>query len=183
MTFIVILFMIIASLITYGLYRLLTVVKQNNVDHTVAFLMRFSIVVFTGLIIMQALGVILYALEISASETYFVLFVKIAIQIVLFVYLFKDLKRLLFNLKENIVFDSSNIDLTSSMGTLLIYLTLSEILAGLVLGVFFFFGNGSFYLTTNPTIILYIFLGLTLFIVSQLLDKAKTLYEENKLTI
>jgi len=183
MGFILLLFILILALIIFSLAKLLMILKQNQFEQVIRYLNTFSYVVFIGLFLLQLLAAVLYLIEIKQSEIIFVMFVKLLIQLGFFIYIFIDLRKLIDNLSISKIFDHENMQLTNHMGSMFIYLSFTEILvAGLIAFVLFFQGF-TFTISTNPTIILYVFMGLTLMIVSKLFEKANDIYDENQLTI
>jgi hypothetical protein len=180
---IVLLFVLFSAIIIYSLSKLLMILRHHQFEQTVKYLDKFSSITFIALFLMQILGVVLYLIEIRQSEIIFVMLIKLFIQIGFFIYIFMDLRKIVQNLSSSKIFDRENIELTNHMGVLFIYLTFTEILVAGLIGVIMFFQGLSFTISTNPTIILFVFIGLTLLIVSRLIEKANDIYEENQLTI
>jgi hypothetical protein len=180
---IIFLFVLFSAVIIYSLSKLLMIIKHNQFEQSIKYLDKFSMIVFVLLFLMQIVGVILYLIEIKQSEIIFVMLVKLFIQIGFFIYIFMDLRKLIQNLSSSKIFDRENIELTNHMGVSFIYLTFTEIFVAGLIALILFFQGFTFTISTNPTIILFVFIGLTLMIVSRLIEKANDIYEENQLTI
>ena len=78
---------------------------------------------------------------------------------------------------------SENTVYTKKIGLCFTYLAITEVIAGLILGIINLFVTGEFGLFTNSTIFLYLVIGFVLIVISFILERAIKIYEENKLTI
>ncbi len=90
---------------------------------------------------------------------------------------------LLDNLNNNNIFLDINAKLSQEIGLYFLYLSVTEIVIGFILGFSLISSSGSFNIATNNTIFVYIIVGLVLQIISKILQKATEIYEENQLTI
>jgi hypothetical protein len=164
----------------------LKVVKNNDFQKTILYFKKYLAVVFIGLFALYLMGIILTVINMNKDELLLVLFIKTVIQLLYFSQVFINTKRLLFNLSTNNIFDDLNCFYTKKIGTTFVYLSITEIISGLVIGFFRLISDSSyveFRLTTNSTVILYLVIGLILLILSLILKKAIEIYKENQLTI
>ncbi len=176
---IVLLTIAVVGLIIY----LINVVKTDDYNRTIVILQFF---VKWGLLVMisaQALLTVVSLFYIADSAMIILLCVKQIIITTFYVLIYIEVKDLLNNLVESKIFIDTNAKLTKQAGLLFLYLALTEMITGLLLGLLFMDATGNFNITTNNTIIIYIIIGLVLQIVSKILDKATTIYNEHQLTI
>ena len=126
------------------------------------------------------------AFFVMTSPLVLVLLVKFIIQLSYFVVIFNCTKILLENLSKNEIFVDANSALTKKIGVSFIYLSVTEIIVGFVLGIIMFLSGTTFKefrLELNTMLIMFIVIGLILLIVSFILEKAIEIYKENSLTI
>ncbi len=164
----------------------ITYQSRNNEDKIDASLLYNVIKIVFGvflLVYIMSLGISLWG--INMSEAMLILFTKMFIYIVFFLFIFLNTKDLLTNLKNDDIFIDENYILTKKIGELFLYLALTETLTGFLLDLIDVFGrNGfTFNVTTNFSIFIFVIIGLVLILVSKILQKAIAIYKENQLTI
>ena len=135
------------------------------------------------LIIAQAIITVISLFFIADSVIIILVTIKQFIITTFYILVYLEVRDLLQNLVENKIFIDENTNLTKQAGLLFMYLAVTEMISGFALGILFKDAIGSFNITTNNTIIIYVIIGLVLQIVSKILDKATTIYNEHQLTI
>ena len=100
-----------------------------------------------------------------------------------FIVIYQIASKLLDNLENELIFDHENVYLTKQLGLQFLYLSITEIVIGMIYGLMIMSSIGSFNVATNNIIFVYVVIGLVLQVVSQILKKATEIAEENSLTI
>lgn len=181
----VILIILIISIVVFT-FKLINIVKGNDYRKTINFLKRYSMFLFSGLALFYIVMIIVSMLNLDNFGFVFILVVKMVITAVYFVDIFISNRKLLNNLSNNVIFESSNADYILRIGTDFIYLAITEIAAGLILGVINFIAGvewKDFQLSFNVSIALFLIIGIILLIITHIFKKAIEIYQENKLTI
>lgn len=174
---------VIIGLIVF-ITKIFGLINNNNDEKSViTFFKKYIKVIFAVLFAIYAVLMALLIIQNKESMYVIVYFAKFIIEITFLIIIYKEGKKLLNNIENNVIFDHKNVLSVTSIGKQFLLLTLVEIITGLFFGVVSFVTNGKFTLTTNPVMILFIAIGLIMLIVSFILKKAIEIYEENKLTI
>ncbi|VEU80555.1 Protein of uncharacterised function (DUF2975) [Haploplasma axanthum] len=183
MLIILILFIIALLLISVLTFKLLYIIKHSNFKKTISFLEKYIIIILSLLIFIYSAYTIY-----SISNTDYFVFIYIAnavISTIYFIIIFSSSKKLLKNLKNEIIFDDQNAVEIRKIGTNFLYLAITEIVTGLLLNIVLFMSRytDTFSIQTNLTIFIYITIGVILLIIDFILKKAIEIDRENKLTI
>lgn len=106
-------------------------------------------------------------------------------QAFLMLIILKEIRFLISQLKNDIIFDRENVKRTLNIGKSFIIITSIEIISGMVIGFISFSGslNKHYGLTLSLPAFVYLLIGFMMIIVSIIYDKSIDIYEENTLTI
>ncbi|MDD4077796.1 MAG: DUF2975 domain-containing protein [Bacilli bacterium] len=185
MILLILLFALVLFIIIFAL-KLINIVKKDDFNRTLLFFRRYLFVIFTGLALFYIVMIIICILTLPTYEYIYVLLVKYIIYSIYFSAIFMTSKKLLNNLSNNIIFEDANTEYIQEIGSYFIYLSVVEIIAGIVIGIINFLTADSwaeFRLQTNISILLFLVIGIILLIISYILKKAIEIYKENQLTI
>ncbi len=185
MGFLLALLVIVVILLIFGIFYVLREIRKDDYDATISLLDNVFKVLSVVLGIVFLIVTIITGIAILYSELVFVLFVKTLIYISIFIVIYKNTRQLLKHLKNDEIFVLDNVQHTETIGKGFAYLALTELIAGLVIQLFYFLSQIStnFTIQVNTETLVYMAIGLLLIIISKILYKAIEIYEENKLTI
>lgn len=183
MKFLIILLILIVIGLVIFVFNTLRVISKNNFNQILIYFRRYLWVVFLFLFITHFILIIMTLLALNNHSLIYILLIKVIIEVLYFILIFINTRKLLKNLNNEIIFDESNSKYTKEIGISFVYLALTEITVGLVMGVINFINEQEFKLITNSVVTLYLIIGIILVIVSVILDKAIEIYKENSLTI
>lgn len=181
--FYILLIITIATIV--GVAYLYTISKSNDKKITANLLIKVVDITYVIFGLVYLLGIIVTVINTSLSEVVFILLVKTIINVIVFFFVYQNIRLLLKNLESNIIFTEQNFTLTKKIGELFLSLAFLEVIVGFIYDLLdVISGNGySFEVTTNFSIFIYVIIGLLLFLVSKILEKAIEIYKENQLTI
>jgi hypothetical protein len=177
------LFVLLALLFTAFIGYLIMIIKKNDWDSSLNILNMF---VKIGLILFISSQLIISFISLFYIDDSLLIFLVVFKQIItttFFIFIYFKTVELLDNLNKGSIFANSNAILTREIGLYFLYLSMTEIIAGFILGIITFSSTGSFNIASNATIYIYIIVALVLQIISKILQKAIDIYEENQLTI
>jgi hypothetical protein len=159
--------------------------QSGEMSKVVAFLDRFLNVIFILIGIAYLVGLIVSFISISSYELGIILSIQLLVRAYFFYVIYVQTKFLLSQLKGEVIFERSNAVSVNKVGQAFLIMSAIEIIAGLLMGVFFLFtgSNPSFSIEFNIDQVVLITIGFILIIVSMIYHKAIDIYEENQLTI
>ena len=168
----------------FGLFiaYLAYIINQEKKD----LLPLLTIFVKLGLLIYILVSIVITGFAISTLSSEILITAMIIKQIIItiyYIFIYQLSSKLLYNLKINEIFTLDNSQFIKRIGLLFLYLSLTEIIVGLLFAIMTFSSTGSFNVSTNNAIFVYVVIALVLQVVSLLHKRATSIYEENQLTI
>lgn len=173
-------------LVTFLIIRLLKVINTKEDDYIINYFKRYLHIIFVGLILMYVILTIISFINLDEFNHVYIIIIRTITELIYFVVIYQTGLKLLNNIKNDVIFDDSNVLYVQTIGKQFVYLTIVQLIAGLILAVFDFIISEpykQFTFQTNPVIFLYLAIALILFIVSLILKKAIKIARENELTI
>ena len=161
--------------LAYNIYH-----DNNNVLPLLTGLVKVGLLIYIIASVIITIAVLFY---INDELVITSMIIKQIIVTLYFIVIYKLSSKLLENLSSDVIFDDENVQLTKQLGLQFLYLSITEIVIGILFGIIVFSSVGTFNIATNNTIFVYVVIGLVLQIVALILKKATRIYEENKLTI
>lgn len=183
MQFLFYMLVIVAIAFTLFIIYIINIIKNGDWDTSLKILnifVKFGLIVF---ILSQIILSIISLFYIGDGLLIFVYIIKQLITTAFFIFIYFKTVDLIGNLNENNIFSDVNGKLTQEIGLYFLYLSVTEIVVGFILGLMLLSSINSFNIATNNTIFVYVIIGLVLQIISKILQKATEIYEENQLTI
>ncbi|KFZ27626.1 MAG: hypothetical protein KQ78_00165 [Candidatus Izimaplasma bacterium HR2] len=183
MQFLFYMLVIAAIVFTIFIIYIINIIKTGDWDTSLKILnifVKYGLIIF---ILSQIILSIFSLFYIGDGLLIFVFVIKQLIVTTFFIFIYFKTMNLLDNLNNNNIFLDINAKLSQEIGLYFLYLSVTEIVIGFILGFSLISSSGSFNIATNNTIFVYIIVGLVLQIISKILQKATEIYEENQLTI
>jgi hypothetical protein len=159
--------------------------QSGEMSKIVSFLDRFINIIFILIGVAYVIGLIVSFISLASYELGIILTIQLIIRAYFFYVIYHQTKFLLSQLKLEVIFEKENANAVKKVAQAFLLMSAVEIVAGLLMGVFFLFtgSNPSFSIEFNIDQVILITIGFILLIVSLIYHKAIEIYEENQLTI
>ncbi|MBN2540753.1 MAG: DUF2975 domain-containing protein [Bacilli bacterium] len=185
MPFLVALMVMIAVAIGIFVGYAIHISKKDNYESTLKIL---TVIVKVGMLVAILSQVVLTIISLIATTSDVIIVLAVLKQVITTTFLiliYNNVIKLMNNLAKKEIFITRNSYYVKGIGLLFLYLALTEIIVGLIVGVIMFRSYGNFTITfsSDSSVFVYIIVGLAMQIIAKILKMACKIYEENQLTI